>query len=98
MNGVIAGFQWDDGNWPKCGRHGLSRSEIEFVLSNEPFVAPDPSIREQRFDAVGRTSEGRFAFVVFTLRARGADMMIRPISARYMHKKEIDNYERQKGA
>jgi len=25
----IAGFDWDDGNWPKCGKHGVSRTEIE---------------------------------------------------------------------
>ncbi|TBN45900.1 BrnT family toxin, partial [Paracoccus sediminis] len=23
----IAGFDWDDGNWPKCGKHGVSRAE-----------------------------------------------------------------------
>ena len=21
----IAGFDWDAGNWPKCGMHGVSR-------------------------------------------------------------------------
>jgi len=25
----IAGFDWDSGNWPKCGKHGVSREEIE---------------------------------------------------------------------
>ena len=95
---IVSGFQWDDGNWPKCAMHGLTRDEIEFVLLNRPFVAPDSSAKEQRYDAVGRTHEGRFAFVVFTLRATSLGTLIRPISARYMHRKEIDNYERQKGA
>ena len=27
----IIGFDWDDGNWPKCGKHGVSREEIEQV-------------------------------------------------------------------
>ena len=29
---TLSGFGWDDGNWPKCGKHGVSRSEIEQVL------------------------------------------------------------------
>ena len=28
----VAGFDWDEGNWPKCGKHGVSREEIEEVL------------------------------------------------------------------
>jgi hypothetical protein len=67
-------------------------------MSNAPFVEPDPSLVEKRYDAVGRTREGRFAFVVFTLRHSDLVTLIRPISARYMHRKEIDNYERQTGA
>lgn len=95
MIDAVAGFQRDEGNWPKCAMHGLSRAEIEHVMSNGPFVEPDPSLKERRYDAVGRTREGRFAFVVFTLRASELGTLIRPISACYMHKKEIDNYERQ---
>jgi uncharacterized DUF497 family protein len=34
-------------------------------------------------------------FVVFTLRRRGDAVLIRPISARYMHKKEIKAYEKE---
>ena len=29
---VISEFEWDAGNWPKCGKHGVSKAEIEFVL------------------------------------------------------------------
>jgi uncharacterized protein len=32
-------------------------------------------------------------FVVFTIRVRDERVLIRPLSARYMHKKEIDGYE-----
>jgi uncharacterized DUF497 family protein len=32
---------------------------------------------------------------VFTLRRKGDKQMIRPISARYMHKKEIESYEKE---
>ena len=34
-------------------------------------------------------------FVVFTLRRRGDDILIRPISARYMHDKEVKSYEKE---
>jgi uncharacterized DUF497 family protein len=37
-----AGFDWDDGNWPKCGKHGVSREEIErLFLEGHALVAPD---------------------------------------------------------
>lgn len=39
--------------------------------------------------------DGRYIFAVFTLRHKGSKLLIRPISARYMHQKEIDHYERQ---
>jgi hypothetical protein len=27
-------FDWDHGNWPKCGKHGVGKAEIEAVLSD----------------------------------------------------------------
>ena len=93
------GFDWDEGNWPKCGKHGLTQSEIEEVFSSKPAVLPDrtPVTSETRFNAVGRTRAGRVAFVVFTLRKIADAMLIRPISARYMHKKEVETYDQEKG-
>jgi len=35
----IAGFDWDDGNWLKCSKHGVSHEEIEYVLLHEPAVS-----------------------------------------------------------
>ena len=92
------GFDWDRGNWPKCGKHGLSKAEIEYVLTNQPMVLPDryPVDIEARFNAVGKNQEGRYIFVVFTRRIKTSGWIIRPIGARYMHKKEIENYEQQK--
>jgi uncharacterized protein len=57
-------------------------------------ILPDTahSQQEQRFRAIGRDENGRALFVVFTLRRRGREVLIRPISARYMHKKEADHY------
>jgi len=99
MIGSVAGFDWDAGNWPKCGRHGVSRAEIEHVLRGTPLVLPDryPEDAETRFDAVGRNPDGRHVFVVFTIREKNGRRFLRPISARYMHQKEIDHYERQTG-
>ena len=43
--------------------------------------------------AVGRNSRGRAMFVVFTIRLKDDKRLIRPLSARYMHQKEIEGYE-----
>jgi hypothetical protein len=47
----IAGFDWDDGTWPKCGEHGVSRAEIEEVLLGTPAVMADPFPGEPRMKA-----------------------------------------------
>jgi hypothetical protein len=88
-----AGFDWDDGNWPKCGKHGVSRAEIEEVLLNTPAVMPDPHPEEPRMRAIGKTSAGRYVFLVFMIRQFNDQFFLRPISARFMHQKEIDHYE-----
>ncbi len=43
--------------------------------------------------AVGRDSRGRAVFVVFTIRVRDGRRLLRPLTARYMHKAEIEGYE-----
>lgn len=91
----IAGFDWDDGNWPKCGKHGVSRTEIEEVLTGIPAVLADPFPEEARMRAIGTSAAGRYVFVVFLLREINGQTKLRPISARYMHQKEIAHYERQ---
>ena len=91
------GFEWDEGNWPRCAKHGVSKDEIEFALLNTPMVMPDrsPVTHETRFNAVGRTARGRHFFIVFTLRQSSLGIRLRPISARFMHKKEIERYEQR---
>ena len=89
-------FDWDKGNWPKCGKHGVSREEIEEILLGEPSVMEDPNPDEPRMRAIGKTAAGRYVFLVFMLREKLEQTKIRPISARYMHQKEIDYYENQK--
>jgi uncharacterized protein len=91
------GFDWDKGNRAKCEKHGLSVAVIESLFDRPLAVLPDPghSQREQRFRAIGRTQAGRGVFIVFTLRRTGEEVLIRPISARYMHKREIEAYEKE---
>lgn len=55
---------------------------------------PDPFPDEPRMRAIGKSKAGRYLFIVFMLRAIDGMTLIRPISARYMHQKEIDRYER----
>ena len=97
-NEVFAkGFGWDTGNRTHCQKHGVSIAEIEALFRGTPQVAPDPkhAQREDRLIAVGRTAQGRPLFVAFTIRNRFGQRVIRPVSARYMHEKEIRSYEAQ---
>lgn len=89
------GFDWDAGNRDKCQKHGLSLADIEAFLLGDPAIAPTVrhSAVEERLMAVGRNDQGRAIFVVFTIRQRRGMRLIRPLSARYMHKKEIEGYE-----
>jgi len=90
----FAGFDWDGGNRKNCRKHGISIAEIESI--RPVVVLPDKENPqgERRFRAIGSTSKGRQAFVVFTLRNHGNSVLLRPISARYMHKREVKNYEK----
>lgn len=93
----IAGFDWDDGNRTKCQQHGVSQAAIESVFRSSIAVLPDPlhSKSEERFKGIGKSDDGRWIFLVFTLRARRRMRFVRPISARFMHKKEVEHYEKE---
>lgn len=86
---LIEGFEWDSGNSGKnLLKHGVSDGEAEQVFFNGPLVVDDAqhSVREKRFHAMGKTTEGKFLHVAFTLRAGGR--LIRIISARPINQKE----------
>jgi uncharacterized DUF497 family protein len=76
---------------------GLSVAIIEGLFARPLAILPDAgnSQRENRFRAIGRTDKGRGVFIIFTLRRKGEELLIRPISARYVHKKEIDAFEKE---
>lgn len=97
MNLRVSGFDWDEGNREKCQEHGVPMTEIEDLFAHSPQIAPDPkhSMDEDRSIAVGRTSTGRPVFVAFTIRTKNQRRLIRPVTARYMHAKEIATYEKE---
>ncbi|MBI3558802.1 BrnT family toxin [Candidatus Gottesmanbacteria bacterium] len=78
-------FDWDEGNLDKSRRkQGVVPEEAESVFLDEKSL-----IVEERFIIVGKSSENRNLFIVFTVRKE----KIRIISARRMHKKEVEKYE-----
>ena len=95
---AFSGFVWDNANHSKCQKHGVSVAEVEHVLARAAtLIVPDlkNSRAEPRFLAIGRTEQGRYALVVFTPRQTRGGILMRPISARYMHRKEIKKYEQE---
>ena len=92
---VVAGFDWDDGNRVKCRKHGVSLAEIEGVFGHPHRITPDyrHSVAETRFLAIGSGGGSRPILVVFTVRKSSRGSLIRPISARYMHRREVARYE-----
>jgi len=97
MNLQVSGFDWDDGNRAKCEKHGVSITEIEALFVRGPRGAPDPkhSADEDRLIAVGKTSAERPLFVAFTMRTKEGRRLIRPVTARYMHAREMAAYEKE---
>jgi uncharacterized protein len=93
----VKGFDWDDGHREKCQKHGVSLAELEALFASGPRIAPDMkhSADEDRLLAVGKTGAGRPLFVGFTMRKSGENSFIRPVSARFMHAREIAAYEKE---
>ncbi len=97
MDVDVGGFDWDAGNRAKCEKHGVSVAEVEGVFSSPLLLIPDASHSqsEERLRAIGKTPSGRPVFLVFTIRVRAGKRLIRPVSARYMHRKEVKHYEKE---
>lgn len=89
------GFDWNRGNSNKSlHKHGISARAIEEFFARDPRVIPDVrhSAVEDRFLAMGRGPALRWMLVAFTFRVHGDRRLLRPISARYMHAKEIQSH------
>ena len=72
-------------------------SEVEELFSRPFLIVPDTlhSETEERLWGIGKTASGRSVFLVFTIRERAGKRLIRPVSARYMHRKEVRDYEEE---
>ena len=93
--GSIVGFDWNDGNLHKnLLKHGVKPKEAEQVFNDEFVLFLKDVIhseQEERFHALGQTSEGRHLFVTFTLRSE--ETLIRIVSARDMDRRERGCYD-----
>ena len=92
----IKGFDWDEGNYRKNEKHGVSMAEAEQVFFNAPLLLIEDtkhSSQESRFHALGKSDDNRPLHITFTL--RNAEEKIRVISARDMHRKERVIYEQE---
>jgi uncharacterized DUF497 family protein len=91
----ITGFDWDDGNRRKSAdKHDVSQAEAESIFLNDPLLVVEDSrhsAQEPRLNALGKTGQGRFLHITFTLRHHQST--IRVISARDMNRKERNIYE-----
>ncbi|MBM4167416.1 MAG: BrnT family toxin [Ignavibacteria bacterium] len=89
----IEGFEWDEGNIEKnWQRHQILNTEAEQVFFNEPIILEDEKHStsiEQRYHALGKTDNGKYLLIVFTVRKKS----IRIISARTMSYKERKMYD-----
>jgi uncharacterized protein len=81
-----AQFDWDAGNWPKCGRRGVSKSDVESAVQSARFAITDPFEEERRLRVVGLAQNCRHVFVALTIRVKDQLSLVRPISARFMHR------------
>ena len=92
---AIVGFEWDKWNIDKSyKKHGITPNETEEVFLDEDVkIQKDFKHQEQeeRFIAIGKTTENKILFVVFTIRKN----KIRVISGRAANKKEKEVYQKR---
>lgn len=92
----ISGFQWDKWNIDKSyKKHGITPNETEEVFLDEDVkIENDIKHQEQedRYIVIGKTTEDKILFVVFTIRTD----KIRIISGRMANNKEKEVYQKSK--
>lgn len=67
-----------------------------FILAFPPIPADIHVQTDEEYrPAVGSTMGGRPEFAAFTFRVKGGRSFVRPVSARYMHRKEVERYEEE---
>ena len=93
----VSGFDWDEGNRAKCQKHGLTVAHIEALFAGNPRIAHDPkhSDDEDRLIAGGQNEYGTASFRRVHDWVINNRRYIRPVTARYMHAKEVAVYEKE---
>ncbi len=90
----IVGFEWDKWNTDKSyKKHGITPNQTEEVfLDDKVKIQKDlkHQQQEERFIAIGKTTEDKILFVVFTIRKD----KIRVISGRNANKREKEVYQK----
>jgi len=81
-------FEWDQSNYWKPEKHGISLDEVEEVFFNRPLVRKG---RDKRYYAYGQSDSGKYIIVVFVYKGNGK---IRPITARMMAPNEKNLYQK----
>lgn len=85
-------FQWDEGNKTKIYKRNITINDCEQAFNSDKiFIQRDHlhSETEDRYVLINQPKYYRHLFIVFTIR----NNLVRIISARYMHRKEIKSYE-----
>lgn len=89
----ITGFEWDKGNVDKSyQKHGITPNEAEEIFFDEDqlvFEDKKHSLKERRFDIIGKSTKSNILFIAFTIRRN----KVRIISARKASFKERKKYE-----
>ncbi|MEK7169039.1 MAG: BrnT family toxin [Patescibacteria group bacterium] len=92
----VIDFEWDKWNLDKNYlKHGVTPKEAEEAfVSEESYYFSDikHSVEEERFILLGKTLEKKNLFIAFTLRGK----KVRIISARRMHREEVEKYAKAK--
>jgi uncharacterized DUF497 family protein len=88
-------LEWDSGNSGKLVKHSVTLEQVESLFDSDFVVGgriqPPEGMEwsEARFILYGKTSDGRYMTIVWTIRGS----KIRPISCRSMRANEQKNYE-----
>ena len=87
-------FEWDEGNADKNWfSHHVAQNECESIFFNDPkFFRSDQghSQKETRFVCLGKTKQGRYLFVSYTINNEKS----RVISARDMTSREHQEFKK----
>ena len=90
------GIEWDHGNERKNEKHGVSKTDIEYIINGQNYVfvgkITSSLHKEWRGLILGVDRLGRELSLIFTVRGR----RLRPISCRSMRDAERKYYEREK--